>query len=233
LSGSTKSSSPDRRLWAVILAGGVGSRFWPVSTPRRPKQLLRLAGSSPLIVQTVERVLPLVPPERMRVLTGMALAEADPGRGARADAGQLLLEPAARGTAPVLAWAAHAIAAGRPGAVMVSLHSDHVIEPAAAFRSLLPRAADCRVRTAGCSRWARCRVARRRGTATSRRVRRWTEDGARVPCPVRGEAGPARPRYIAAGCLWNTGIFVWPAAAAGELRRTRRSSPAAAPAGRR
>src|SRR5690606_6427287 len=129
LPGSKRSSPTDATLRAVILAGGVGSRFWPVSTPTRPKQLLPLAGTQPLIAQTVERILPLVPVERIRVLTGRTLA------GPIAEAtglgpDQMLIEPRARGTAPVLAWAAHVIAAEDPAAVMLSLHSDHVIRPA-------------------------------------------------------------------------------------------------------
>ena len=62
-------------LWTVILAGGVGSRFWPVSTPRRPKQLLPLASEKPLVRETVERITPLIPQERLRILTGGHLAE--------------------------------------------------------------------------------------------------------------------------------------------------------------
>ena len=125
----------------MILAGGVGSRFWPVSTPARPKQLLPLAGSSPLIQQTIERITPLVPLDRVRILTGAALAEPIVRAAGGLTQEQLLLEPRARGTAPVLAWAAHTIAQVAPDAVMLSLHSDHVIEPAEQFRSVLARAA--------------------------------------------------------------------------------------------
>ena len=62
--------------WAVVLAGGVGSRFWPVSTAARPKQLLPLASDRPLVADTVARVLPLVPAERILVVTSRALAPA-------------------------------------------------------------------------------------------------------------------------------------------------------------
>ncbi|MBI4543619.1 MAG: mannose-1-phosphate guanylyltransferase [Gemmatimonadetes bacterium] len=124
-------------LWAVVLAGGVGSRFWPVSTPRRPKQLLPLGGVQPLLAETLERIAPLVPLPRLRVLTGAALA--DPILSAVPELGpeNLLLEPQPRGTAPVLAWAAFTIVRREPDAVMASLHADHVITPAAAFRELL------------------------------------------------------------------------------------------------
>ena len=198
----------------MILAGGVGSRFWPVSTPARPKQLLPLAGDSPLIAQTVERVLPLVPAARIRVLTGDALAEpilsAVPGFGRE----HLLLEPRARGTAPVLAWAAHTLLANDPDAVMLSLHSDHVIEPASAFRDVLSRAAGLSVRHQRLFTLGAVPTrpetgygyispgAALEGDEAAHEVARFVEK------PDRATA----ERYIADGCLWNTGIFIWPAA---------------------
>ncbi|HEX5632584.1 MAG TPA: sugar phosphate nucleotidyltransferase, partial [Gemmatimonadales bacterium] len=56
-------------MWAVVMAGGIGSRFWPLSGPDRPKPLLQLTCERPLIVETVRRLAPLVPPERVLVLT--------------------------------------------------------------------------------------------------------------------------------------------------------------------
>jgi mannose-1-phosphate guanylyltransferase len=194
----------------VILAGGIGSRFWPVSTPTRPKQLLPLAGDLPLIRQTVDRIAPLVPPERLRILTGERLArpilDALPGCGRE----QLLLEPRARGTAPVLVWAAHTIARSDPEAVMASLHADHVIEPDDAFRALL-------------AEMARAAVAHER-LFTIGAVPTRPETGygyIRPGAPLAGAARavaefvekPAREvaeRYVAEGYLWNTGLFVWP-----------------------
>ena len=69
-------SSADDHLWGVVLAGGIGSRFWPASTPSRPKQLLPLASDRPLIADTIDRVEPLIPIERLRILTGEHLAKA-------------------------------------------------------------------------------------------------------------------------------------------------------------
>lgn len=136
----------DRHLWTVILAGGIGSRFWPASTPSQPKQLLPLAGPQPLIRETVERILPLVPQERLRILTGRHLAEPITRALPELEPGNLLLEPRAAGTAPVLAWAAAEIERRDPDAVMISLHADHVIEPAEAFRQRLAIAARLAVR---------------------------------------------------------------------------------------
>lgn len=139
--GSTSSSRPDGALWAVVLAGGIGSRFWPVSTPRRPKQLLALAGDDALIVQTVRRIEPVVPVERVRVLTGEGLVEPIRSVLPGLTGESFLVEPRARGTAPVLAWAAHELVARDPDALMVSLHADAMIEPAAAFVGLVEETA--------------------------------------------------------------------------------------------
>jgi len=61
--------------WAVVLAGGVGSRFWPLSTPSRPKQLLPLVDDRPLLVATLDRLAPLVPAERTLILTNASLRD--------------------------------------------------------------------------------------------------------------------------------------------------------------
>jgi mannose-1-phosphate guanylyltransferase len=193
-----------------VLAGGVGARFWPVSTPARPKQLLPLAGDQPLIRQTVDRIMPLVPRERLRILTGERLARPILDAVPELNAAQLMLEPRARGTAPVLAWAAHTIARIDPGAVMTSLHADHVIEPAAAFRAQLGELASAavaheRLFTIGA-------VPGRPDTGYGY-IRPGEDLGGGAWSVARFEEKPTRAvaeRYVAEGYLWNTGIFVWP-----------------------
>jgi mannose-1-phosphate guanylyltransferase len=202
----------DTRIWAVVLAGGVGSRFWPVSTPRRPKQLLPLASEQPLITETAERILPLVPRERLRILTGRALVEplasALPGFTEE----NFLVEPRAAGTAPVLAWAAAEIERQDPDAVMISLHADHVIEPPEAFRATLAEAAALALRhdrlfTIGASPdrpetgFGYIRAGAPLGEGRGREVDAFVE---------KPDADTAR-RYLDSGeYLWNTGIFVFP-----------------------
>lgn len=203
----------------MILAGGVGSRFWPASTPARPKQLLPLASERALIRDTVDRIVPLVPEERLRILTGPHLADAILATLPELGPGNLLLEPAARGTAPVLAWAAAEIERRDPDAVMVSLHSDHVIHPPEAFRALIARAAELaeshrRLFTIGA-------VPTRAETGYG-----YIRVGPELPrseCePGEGDPGyevarfvekPDRAtaeEYLASGeYLWNTGLFVW------------------------
>lgn len=207
---STSSSIADRT-WIVVLAGGVGSRFWPVSTPARPKQILPLASDRPLIADTVDRIRPLVPLDRVRILAGEEYVDpiCDAVDGlARA---HFLVEPRARGTAPVLLWAAHRLAATDPDAVMVSLHADHVIRPASAFRDLLARAVAAadrhdRLFTVGI-RPTRAET----GYGYIRRGPALDEGGAHaVDAFVEKPDVETARRYVGSGdYLWNSGIFVW------------------------
>lgn len=209
---STNSSRTDAELWAVVLAGGIGSRFWPVSTPRRPKQLLPLAGERALLGQAVSRIPPLVPLERVRILTGEALAAPILDALPELAPENLLLEPRARGTAPVLAWAAAEIARRDPDAVMLSLHADHVIHPEAQFRSLLAGTAALSAET---GRLFTIGIAPDRPETGYGYIR----PGPEIPGPVeayvvdRFVEKPDRATaeaYVAEGYLWNSGIFVWP-----------------------
>lgn len=199
----------------MILAGGIGSRFWPVSTPDRPKQLLPLAGRGTLLAETVERILPLVPLERLRILTGAPLAQPTLAAVPQLRPENLLLEPVARGTAPVLAWAAAELVRRDPNAVLISLHADHLIEPAEAFRALLARAADAAART---GRLLTVGIEARRPETGYGYIR--------VGAPLEGEPGlfevarfvekpdrdTAESYLREGGYLWNSGIFIWRAA---------------------
>jgi mannose-1-phosphate guanylyltransferase len=202
-------------VWVVVLAGGVGSRFWPASTPARPKQLLPLASERPLIADTIDRARALAPDARIRILAGEHLA--DTFRAILTDLPDeaYWIEPQARGTAPVLAWAARRLVDLDPDAVMVSLHADHLIEPLAAFRDTVEAAvtvaerndllvcvgaAPNRVET-GCGHVEPGPQLEVTGDARAYRVQAFHEK----PDPETAQ------RYVDAGYLWNTGIFVWKA----------------------
>lgn len=204
----------------MILAGGIGSRFWPASTPARPKQILPLASDRPLVVDTVNRIRPLIPLDRLRVLTGAAMVDPIAGAVDDLEPRHFLVEPRARGTAPVLVWAAHVLAAADPDAVMVSLHADHVIRPEPAFRDLVAaaaRAADHhdRLFTIGIrparpeTGYGYIRLGEELESAGS--------DGDPPAHEVRAfvekpDADTARSYVEAGDYLWNSGIFVWRAA---------------------
>jgi mannose-1-phosphate guanylyltransferase len=129
-------------LWAVVLAGGIGSRFWPLSTPERPKQLLALVGERPLIADTVARLAPLVPADRVLVLTSADIADALRAAIPEVPDANFLVEPRPMGTAAALAWGAQEIAGrvGR-GTVFVALHADLAVGYPDELRRLLKRAA--------------------------------------------------------------------------------------------
>ncbi|NUP56511.1 MAG: NTP transferase domain-containing protein, partial [Gemmatimonadaceae bacterium] len=95
--------------WAVVLAGGVGSRFWPLSTAERPKQLLPLATDQPMLADALARLEPLVPAERTLVLTNATLVEPIAALAPGIPRENLMAEPRPAGTAAALAWAAHVI----------------------------------------------------------------------------------------------------------------------------
>jgi mannose-1-phosphate guanylyltransferase len=112
-------------LWAIVLAGGIGSRFWPLSTPERPKQLLALVSEYPLIAETVQRLSPAIPPERVLILTSRDIADAIAGAIPEVPRENLLVEPRPLGTAAALAWGASEVSrrAGQD-AIACAMHAD-------------------------------------------------------------------------------------------------------------
>jgi len=198
-----------------------------VSTRERPKQLLPLASEHTLIADTVERARALVSDDHIRILAGEHLAA--PFRVAMPDlpAGSYLVEPEARGTCPVLAWAAWEVSSRDPEAVLVSLHSDHLIRPLEAFADTVRAAAH---------------LARTRDLLVTVGVRPdrvetgygHIQPGEALEAPgdlqafrvaafhEKPDAATAR-RYLDAGYLWNSGIFVWKASI--FLDQVRRHAP--------
>ena len=114
--------------YAVIMAGGSGTRFWPASRRNRPKQLLSFGGAEvSLLEATVRRILPLVPAERIIVVTAERLL-VDTKESLRTVPGvRVMAEPAPRNTAPCVGWAASVISDEAPDATVMVLPSDHAI----------------------------------------------------------------------------------------------------------
>jgi len=198
--------------WAVVLAGGVGSRFWPVSTAERPKQLLPLAGELPLITDSVDRILPLVPAARVLVVTSRALGPAIQRALPDLPVENILTEPFAASTAPALAWATALAARADPEAVVLSLHADWTVRDGGAFRAAAAAALDLAaahdvVVTVG-ARPTRPEIGYGYivpgapvGGTDARAIARFVEK----PSPERAAA------MIAEGASWNTGLFAWTA----------------------
>lgn len=128
-------------LYAVILAGGSGTRFWPASRKLLPKQFLTLAGPRSMLQMTVERCEPWIPLAGVRVVTNAVQAPEVARELPGMDAAQILIEPCARNTAPCIGLAAVRLLQTDPDAIMVVLPSDHVIQPVEAFHAAVEQAA--------------------------------------------------------------------------------------------
>lgn len=125
------------------MCGGVGSRFWPFSRKEMPKQFLDFFGSGTTLLQaTYERVLPVVPPERIVLVTNKEYYDIVRSQLPEVKEENILLEPARRNTAPCICWAAHHIQARDPEASIVTLPSDHLVLKEAAFHEALRRGFD-------------------------------------------------------------------------------------------
>ena len=125
----------------LILAGGIGSRFWPLSRRRRPKQLLDLLGGGSLVAATARRVEPLCGAERTWVCTTEELAAAVAAELPDLDASRILGEPSGRNTAPAIGWAVRTMPEAARREVIAVMPSDHWVADEDAFREALSRGA--------------------------------------------------------------------------------------------
>lgn len=219
----TEAANSDQRsagsavVWCVILAGGVGSRFWPVSTASRPKQLLPLASEQPLLRDALDRMAPLCDPSQTLILTNASLVKPISALAPEIPTANLIAEPKPAGTAAALSWAAAIIeSASGPDAIMMSIHADWAVADAEGFRAALTRAAAIAATTHSLvtvgivpSRpdpgYGYIRPGEPIADSSpslgsgARRVAEFVEK----PTPDRAAV------MVREGCLWNSGIFVW------------------------
>ncbi len=123
--------------YALILAGGSGTRFWPLSRDARPKQLLNLFGSDTLLEQTIHRLEGLIPRENILILTNSKQLEAVREVASMLPAENIYAEPAKRDTAPAVALGIGLVAARDPDATMLVLPADQLIQDTAAYHSVM------------------------------------------------------------------------------------------------
>jgi mannose-1-phosphate guanylyltransferase len=220
---SRRQTSSVGHLYAVILAGGRGTRFWPRSRRNNPKQLMKLMGPASLLAQTVARLQPLIPPSRTWVFTSEELV----GQVARELPGvprtQIVAEPCQRNTAPCAGLAAELIGARDAEAVLAVFPSDHTILKPARFRRVVAMAA---------------KHAAQGAIVTLGIQPRWPETGygyvefRSVPSLDPVEALPVKRfhekpplavarRYLKARrYFWNSGMFFWTARTIREALRS-------------
>jgi mannose-1-phosphate guanylyltransferase len=220
-------------LHAIIMAGGSGTRFWPKSRRSRPKQLLRLVGEATMLQQTVTRIEPLVPHDRIMVITGADQAAATRRQLPDLPETNVIAEPSPRDTAPCVGLAAGIVAQRHPQGTMIVMPADHVIEPAMAFCAAVEAAVSVvdadpttlvtfgikptRPET-GYGYIEQGELLERRNGIPVRRVVQFREK------PDRATA----ERFLSAGNFaWNSGIFVWRASTILDALRAHRPALAA------
>lgn len=200
-------------MYAAILAGGSGTRLWPLSTSETPKQFLRLPGPRTMLQETVYRVAPLASAEQTFVVTSGSYRAEVMAQLPELPPRNVLVEPAPRGTAAAIGLAATLIAARDPRAVMGVFSADHAIADVEGFRAAVTFGE---------------RIAAQGYLVTLGITPTYPETGygyIRYAAPIAHEGGIAayaaeafveKPKrhtaedYLRAGCyVWNAGIFVW------------------------
>lgn len=215
--------------WVVVLAGGVGSRFWPLSTPALPKQLLPLITGKPLLVDTLDRVSTIATPERTLILTNASLAEAVRIACPAVPPENVIAEPKPAGTAAALTWAAAEIAR-RDGdeAVMVCVHADWAIQDVEEFRNTLSRASAVAEKNHSLVTVGIVPVRPDPGLGYIERGEEIAPGVNRVGRFVEKPDESRAASMIQKGALWNSGIFAW---RVGDfLEEVRALTPEVAPA---
>jgi mannose-1-phosphate guanylyltransferase len=124
-------------LYAVIMAGGSGTRFWPWSRKKTPKQLLKITGQETMIKQTVDRIIGEIPSENIYVVTTSTLAESIEEELPQIPAKNIISEPFGRNTAACIGLAATIIAKRDSNAIIAVMTADHIIEPPDLFLKAL------------------------------------------------------------------------------------------------
>ena len=210
-----------KHIFAIIMAGGGGERFWPKSRQAHPKQLLGLFGKRTMIQETVDRISRLVPKERIIIITTKIQAPLVREQLAGVPPSSVIPEPFGRDTAPCIALAAALVMERDPEGIMLVVPSDHVIRDARRLVSTL---------------WDACRVAWQHGCLVTLGIRPtgpvtgygYIRRGKRLPYRFRTRFASVREftekpdraralRYVRSGkYFWNSGMFVWKASVIAE-----------------
>ena len=202
-------------MYAVIIAGGRGERFWPYSRLHKPKQLVNMVGNISMLRATYDRILKIVPAENIIIVTNKILSGGVSNLIPELKPQNVLIEPKARNTAPAIGLAALYISETDPDAVMAVFPADHVIKNQTKFAQALKRARKTAERTDGLvtigitpkgpeTGYGYIQAILTQENQGSYKVRAFAEK------PTFGTA----KRFIKSGdFFWNSGIFIWKASA--------------------
>jgi len=203
-------------MFAVIMAGGKGTRFWPRSREKMPKHLLDIQSEKSLIRETVDRIRPLVPPERTLVVTGRSHAIELIRLLPEIPAENILIEPVGRNTAPCIGLAALYIRQRAGDAVMLVLPSDHRISDEKQLRHVLETAAKSAESAGTLVTIGVTPTGPATGYGYLEQGQRVATEGELQICRVKAirekpDLDTARDFLKRGGFLWNSGMFVWKA----------------------
>ena len=201
----------EKNTHVVIMAGGVGSRLWPISTPENPKQFIDVLGVGKSLIQmTVDRFLPSAPIENFWVVTSAEYADKVHEQLPDIPREHILLEPVARNTAPCIAYACRKIAAQHPDANVVVTPADALVKETSRFTSVIDKALAF---TAGSSAIVTVGIVPTRPETGYGYI---NAPGYRHGCVVKVAQFKEKPdvetakKYLSSGdYVWNAGIFVW------------------------
>jgi mannose-1-phosphate guanylyltransferase len=203
-------------VYGVILAGGKGERFWPLSRASRPKQFLKLTSGKTMLEETIDRVLPLIPMDKIRIVTSRSLSDFIVKSIPSITDENILSEPEGRNTCAAIGLAAAHLARKDPKSVMVVLSADHLVRPAEKLLDIVKTcvkiaADDDRLITIGIVP-TRAETAygyiklgsvyKQEGSTPVYSVAAFTE---------KPKAVLAHEYYYGGNHLWNSGMFVWSA----------------------
>ena len=203
--------------YALILAGGSGTRFWPLSRDAKPKQLLNLLGDTTLLNQTISRLEGLIPKENILILTNTLQLDAVREVASELPAENIFAEPAKRDTAPAVALGVGLIAARDPEATMVILPADQLISDIKNFHGVMSDAittaqqTDALVTVGIKPTWACPSFGYvERGDASSSAPAGLANVPHEVTCFREKPAPELAEQFLKQGNFaWNAGMFIW------------------------
>lgn len=201
---------------ALIMAGGRGERFWPMSRKSMPKQFLSLTGTDQTMIQnTVERILPLVAMEDIYIATNREYRDLIRKQLPEIPEGNILCEPMAKNTAPCIGWGAVTIRKKYGDAMMIVLPSDHLVQQQTLFRRVLKNAVRTAEETGGLVTLG---ISPKTPDTGYGYIQYDTEEGTGFESAFRVKRFVEKPNletakaYLASGeYLWNSGMFIWKA----------------------
>jgi len=195
-------------IYAVIMAGGQGTRLWPQSRERKPKQLWEILNGKSMLQDTVDRVFPLIPLHQILIITAEPFYEQIRDQLPQLPVRNLILEPMGRSTAPCVGLAALYI--NQPDACMVVLASDHVIRDQEEFRRLLQIAIDMALQGENLVTFGIKPQEPETGFGYIRRGAEIKPEVYKVRQFTEKPDYPTAQRFLASGeYYWNSGMFVW------------------------